>query len=269
MEQYLQKIGFKGIPSVDYSTLYELHRLHTLKFPFENLTPFLHDEVKIDSDSISDKFLKENRGGYCFEQNTLFLSILRQIGFEVRPLGARVVYNQPEDIITRRSHMLLSVKAEGKTYLCDVGFGGMTQTVPLEFKLNEVQKTTHEDFRIGQLGEDYKIEAQVGDTWKTLYRFDLQEQFPIDYEVANFFLYTHSSSIFRNNLIAALPTSNGRFALSNNVFTIYQTGKGPEKKHLKNVDEVLEVLTNVFNISLPAHPKLNERIKSIISLDPS
>ena len=265
MNEYLKEIGYKNIPKVNFETLSELHRLHTLRFPFENLTPFLHSEVKLDLPSLQNKFLTEGRGGYCFEQNTLFLSILKNIGFDVRPLGARVLYNQPEDLITRRSHMLMTVKLDGKNYICDVGFGGMTQTVPIEFLEDQTLKTTHEDFRIGRIGEDFKIEAKVAETWKTLYRFDLQEQHSIDYEVANFYLYTHHSSIFRNNLIAARPVSDGRYALSNTTFTAYKLNKEPLKQTLGSVEEVKEVLTDVFGIKLPAHQDLNARIASVLS----
>lgn len=264
MNKYLQEIGFKGTPQVSFETLYELHRLHTLRFPFENLTPFLYQEVKLDIESVENKFLNEGRGGYCFEQNLLFMTALRNVGFKVRPLGARVLYNQPEELITRRSHMLMTIDLDGKTYIADVGFGGMTQTVPIEFKEGVDLKTTHENFRIGRLGDDYKIEANVGGMWKTLYRFDLQEQHSIDYEVANFYLYTHPSSIFRNNLIAALPVENGRYALSNNVFTTYRFNRDPEKKILTTASEVKDVLTNIFRIKLPAHPDLIARIEAVL-----
>ena len=264
MNNYLEHIGFKKSPRPDFETLNELHRLHTLKFSFENLTPFLHQEVKLDIESVQNKFLNEGRGGYCFEQNLLFLTELRQIGFNVRPLGARVIYNQPEDLITRRSHMLLQVDIHGEKYLADVGFGGLTLTTPIRFITDLEQITTHEMFRIGKLEEDLKLQAKVTGEWKTLYRFDLQEQHPIDYEVANYFLYTNPTSIFRKNLIAGRPFENGRYALSNNQFTTHYLGKDSVKKTLSSVSEVRDVLTDIFQIKLPAHSELNSRIETVL-----
>jgi N-hydroxyarylamine O-acetyltransferase len=264
MNRYLDLIGFKNKPQANFETLYELHLLHTLKFPFENITPFLYQEVKLDVESVRNKFLAEGRGGYCFEQNLLFLTALREVGFIVRPLAGRVLWNQPEDLVTRRSHMLLLVDIQGKQYLCDVGFGGLTLTTPIKFEINQEQKTTHEFFRIGSIGEDLKLQAKVGQEWKTLYRFDLQEQQPVDYEVANFYLYTHPSSIFRNNLIAGTPVTNGRYALSNNQFTHYKLNGEAEKKILTSVSEVRDVLTDIFKIKLPAHPELNASIESVL-----
>lgn len=264
MNKYLNAIGYHGQAKVDLETLTELHKRHTLKFCFENLTPFLHQEVKLDLESLEDKFLNKGRSGYCFEQNLLFVNELRKIGFKVRPLGARVLWNQPEDLITRRSHMLMTVEIDRTNYLCDVGFGGMTLTTPLKFEVDLEQKTTHENFRIGKIGEDFKLQAKVNGEWKTTYRFDMQEHFQVDYEVANFFLYTHPSSIFRNNLIAALPVANGRYALSNNQFTFYKLNGEAEKRMLNSVEEVKDVLANIFKINLPAHVDLNARIETVL-----
>lgn len=264
MNKYLEQIGFKQTPKANLETLKELHRLHTLKFPFENLTPFLYQEVKLDIESVENKFLNDGRGGYCFEQNQLFLGVLRQIGFNVRPLGARVIYNQPEDLITRRSHMLLQVDIQGEKYLADVGFGGLTLTTPIKFQTDIEQSTTHELFRIGKIGEDLKMQANVAGEWKTLYRFDLQEQHPVDYDVANYYLYANPSSIFRNNLIAGLPFEKGRYALSNNQFTTHYLGKDSVKKTLSTVSEVRDVLTDIFKIKLPAHTELNSRIETVL-----
>ena len=40
-------------------------------------------------DKVFDKLVKQPRGGYCFEQNTLFLAVLRTLGFTVYPVAAR------------------------------------------------------------------------------------------------------------------------------------------------------------------------------------
>ncbi|MGT2465203.1 arylamine N-acetyltransferase [Mesorhizobium atlanticum] len=43
----------------------------------------------------------------------------------------RVLWGQPEDAITARSHMLLRIELGGRTHIADVGFGGLTLTAPL------------------------------------------------------------------------------------------------------------------------------------------
>lgn len=264
LQSYLKMIGFHGHPGVDLKTLTSLHELHTRKFPFENLTPFLHEEVKLDDASLEEKFLVSGRGGYCFEQNILFKRALTEIGFQVTGLGARVLWNQPEQLLTRRSHMLLTVEVENEKYLCDVGFGGLTLTTPIKFQQNLEQRTSHENFRIGYLETDLKLEALVGGVWKTLYRFDEQVHHLVDYEVASYYLCTHPSSIFRNNLIAARPFDGGRFAFSNNMLSVYENGEVKEKIKLTTTEEVLNVLASTFNIRLPQGSKLTERIAQML-----
>ena len=264
IENYLNHINFKGHKTPTLETLVELHKLHTLKFPFENLTPFMHQEVSLDCDVVARKFLEQGRGGYCFEQNLLFKTVLAQFGFDVQGLGARVLWNQDENLITRRSHMLILVTIEGVKYIADVGFGGLTLTTPIKFAVDLEQKTTHETFRLSRMSDDFKLQANVGGEWKTLYRFDLQEQHPIDYEVANFFLYTHPTSIFRNNLIAAKPVRDGRYALSNNQFTWYPLNGNPEKKTLTSVSQVKDILESTFGIQLPVNQLLDEKIEALL-----
>jgi len=263
LDSYFSRIGYSGSPKADLETLRDLHRLHTLSIPFENLTPFLYQEVLLDPKSIHQKLVKDKRGGYCFEQNLLFLDILKELGFSAKGLGARVLWNTSDDEITRRSHMLLSVAIDGVVYLADVGFGGLTLTTPIKFEIGLHQDTTHERFRLVSIEDDFKLQAEVDGLWKTLYRFDTQEQYLPDYEVANFYLFTHPASPFRTALIAAKPVSGGRLALSNRQLTVYTLGKEPERRELGDVEQVKKTLIKDFGVNISQLSNLDERLKSL------
>jgi len=165
---YLEYIGFDLNAKANLETLTKLHLLHTLRIPFENLNPYLDMPVSLEMTDLFKKMVDDKRGGYCFEHNTLFFTVLRELGFKVKGLGARVLWGQPEDIITRRSHMLLAIEIDNKTYLADVGFGGLTLTTPLIFEIGLEQPTTHEVFRIERLENDYKLQVKMKDSWRTL-----------------------------------------------------------------------------------------------------
>lgn len=45
--------------------------------------------VSTELGKVFEKLVRQPRGGYCFEQNTLFLAVLRALGFEVYPAAAR------------------------------------------------------------------------------------------------------------------------------------------------------------------------------------
>src|SRR4029077_4145597 len=102
-----------------------------------------------------------------------------------------------------RTHMELLVPVGGESYICDVGFGGLTMTAPLRLTIAAEQRTPHETFRIVREGTEYQPEANVRGQWRALYSFDLQEQIQADIEVLNFFVAEHPSSPFRTRLMAA------------------------------------------------------------------
>ncbi|HXH30840.1 MAG TPA: arylamine N-acetyltransferase [Bacteriovoracaceae bacterium] len=262
LSDYFNRISYNKPPGPDLATLTELQELHTLAIPFENLTPFTGEEVSLAIETLGEKFLTRGRGGYCFEQNILFLEVLTQLGFKAKGLGARVLWNQPEGTRSRRSHMLLLIELERKFFVVDVGFGGLTLTRPLEFLIGVEQSTTHETFKIEDTGGEYELRAKVNNEWKTLYRFDLQEQYLADYEVMNYFLSTHRTSIFTNALIAARPFKGGRHALSNRQFTTYHLDGRLVRKDMASVGEVREVLTEIFQINLTGIDHLDQRLES-------
>ena len=172
--------------------------------------------------------------------------------------------NQPEDLITRRSHMILTVDLDHHTYLVDAGFGGLVPTSPIKLEMNSIQPSPHEDFRLMPIDSDYKLQAKVQNEWKTLYRFDLVEQYPVDYEVSNYHVYNHPTSHFRHKLIVAQPTADGRHALNDTLYSVYSSDGRVEKTELKSVDEILNIVTSKFKIKLPLSTLLNSRIQELL-----
>jgi N-hydroxyarylamine O-acetyltransferase len=257
---YFRRIGFGGRRVADLSTLAALHRLHPIAIPFENLSTLLGEPVPLDLPALEDKLVTRGRGGYCFEHNTLFGEVLRTIGFEVVGLAARVVWGRrAAGPPGPRSHMVLRVHVGGEDYISDVGFGGLTLTGPLKLELDTEQETPHERFRLRRVGDELELEARVQGDWRPLYRFDLQQHLPIDFDVLNHFVATHPSSHFLTTLIAARRTAEGRFALSNNDLAVYR-GTAKEEHKLRSGAEIARVLTEDFQIALPRGQALDSKL---------
>ena len=85
---YLRRIGHAGPIVPDGATLRALHRAHALAIPFENLDVQARLPVRLDLASLQQKLVNRRRGGYCFEQNTLFQHVLEALGFGVRACEA-------------------------------------------------------------------------------------------------------------------------------------------------------------------------------------
>ncbi|MEJ1965716.1 MAG: arylamine N-acetyltransferase [Gammaproteobacteria bacterium] len=257
LEAYFTRIGFNGERAPTLATLRELHQAHAHSIAFENLNPLLGWQVPLDLPSLEDKLVRSHRGGYCFEQNALLAAALRQLGFNVTGLGARVLWNAPEDAIRMRGHMLLKVDIDGEPHIADVGFGGLTLTGPLRLVTDVEQATPHERFRLVMAGSDYKLQGFVAGAWKSLYRFDLQPQREPDYEVSSYFMSTHPTSHFRSAIVVARPVPGGRYALSNNQLTMHHLDGPSERRVLAGVAEVREVLETVFGLALPPTDELD------------
>jgi N-hydroxyarylamine O-acetyltransferase len=248
---YFDRIGFKGRLIPDLQTLTDLHIAHTQAIPFENLNPLLRLPVKLDIGSIQEKLVAKRRGGYCFEHNLLFAHTLGTIGFQVKGLAARVLWNVPEGVIPPRGHMLLLITIDGIKYIADTGFGGLTLPQPIVLEKSLEQKTSHEEFRLISSDDEFILQANVKHEWKPLYSFSLSEHLQPDYEVTNYYLSTNANSHFLHNLLAARLAPGKRYALRNCDFSIHDQNGFTEKKLLNDLDELKDVLTNVFQIELP------------------
>jgi N-hydroxyarylamine O-acetyltransferase len=260
LDAYLARIEFAGPVTARLETLRKLAELHTAAIPFENLNPLLGLTVELDIDALQRKMLLRRRGGWCFEQNLLFAEALRRIGFTVFGLAARVLWGRGEDEITARGHMLLRVELDGATYIADVGFGGMTLTGVLRLEADTEQATPHGPFRLIIRDGDWRMQAKLGDEWKSLYRFDLQRQYRPDYEIANHYLSTHPASHFLQGLMVARCMPGVRLALRNREFAMHRTGRETQRHELARVDEIIDVLRRQFLLDLSGLPGLEARL---------
>ena len=264
LDAYLQRIGYSGERAATLEVLRAIHGRHAQTIAFENLNPFLAWPVPLDLASLEQKMVHGGRGGYCFEQNQLLAHMLAGIGFKVRGLGARVLWNAPEGTVTARTHMLLAVDlAEGR-YIADVGFGGQTPTAPLRLEPDIEQPTPHEPYRLVRAGEDYVLQTHVGRQWKPMYRFSLHEQLAPDYEVTNWYLANHPESRFVRNLVVARPAADRRYALLNREFAVHFLDGRSEQRTLASAAELRELLEEVFLLALPDSPELDAGLRKIV-----
>ncbi len=257
---YLRRIGFQANDSgadqgkvrPDEVTLRSVVRLHASAIPFENLDPLLGRSVGLDMASVQRKLVMQGRGGWCFEQNLLLAHALRAIGFAVTGLAARVLWGRPDDAVTARSHMLLRIDLDDGPRIVDVGFGGLTLSGVLRLVAGPEQQTPHEAFRLLQRDGDWWMQSRLGDTWTTLYRFDLQPQHEVDYVFPNHYLSTHLDSHFRHHLMAARALPDRRLALRDREFSVRPVSGATVQTLLDTPQSVVEVLEREFGIAVPA-----------------
>ena len=252
LDAYFARIGYDGPRAATLAVLRDLHRLHPLAIPFENLDPLAGRRVSVKLPDIVEKLVARHRGGYCFEHNTLLAHVLMQLGFAVTPLAARVLYGREPDARTPRTHMLLRVEAEGDSWLVDVGFGGATLCTPLLLSTEAEQPTPYEPARLVALSaNERKLELFDGEEWFDVYRFELTPAEWVDYEVANWYTSASPESFFTFSLIACITRDGGRAILFNERFTERDAqGQVSEERTITNGAELAQCLHERFGIDL-------------------
>lgn len=250
LDRYFARIGYTGERTASLDVLRALHRLHPRAIAFENLDPFAARPVSVALPDAFAKLVASRRGGYCFEHNTVLAHALMQLGFQIEPLAARVLFGRPPGTIAPRTHMLLRVHLDGADWLADVGFGSASLCAPLAFAERGAQETLLEPARLTRLDDrEWKLEQYDGHAWIDVYRFDDAPAQWVDYEVANWYTSASPQSFFRESLIACIAREDSRAILFNDRYSERDAaGKHVTEHILRNAHELMRCLNERFNL---------------------
>ena len=247
---YLERIGFSGTPRPDRETLAALQSAHRFAIAFENLDIMLGRGVALAPEILFEKIVQRRRGGYCFEQNALFLSALEAIGFEARPLLARVWLRA--ETAPARTHTLNLVRLDGAELIVDAGFGG--SFVPPMALSDGAEAATADGARHRLLADPeygWMLERDGGEGWARQYSFTLEPAWPADLEMANHFTATRPGTRFTTLRIASAPTPDGYVSLVDRALTTSRAGRS-ETREIADAEEYRRVLAELFGLSLSA-----------------
>lgn len=223
LDAYLARIGLKAAPAADAEGLEVMQRAHRLTIPFENLDVRLGRGISLDPDHVFDKIVHRRRGGYCFEQNQLFLRGLHASGFEARPLLARV-WLMTQDV-PPRTHTLNLVTIDGEPWIADAGFGGSYSPPMRLFDGSEADAPDGARFRLlrsddhGWLlerrGDPAATDGRVPDAeWQAQYSFTIDRVAPIDLELSNHWTSTRPDTRFTTLSVVSLCLPTGFASLT-------------------------------------------------------
>lgn len=152
LDGYLRKIGCQSRPGVSQAGLFSLHKAQFFSLPFENLDIQLGRDISLSEVDLVDKLVLRKRGGYCFELNGILLLALKALGFQARPVLARVHLGGTP---SARTHLIACVCLGADQWMVDAGFGAGGPRVPL---LLQDQAVT----RIGSFAYRYQRDSLWG-----------------------------------------------------------------------------------------------------------
>ena len=244
---YLRRVEYEGALEPTEEVLRALHLAHATHIPFENLDILLGRPIRLDLASLQAKLVHGGRGGYCFEHNSLLAAVLEEVGFRVTRLAARV--RSGTTTLLPRTHMLLLVRCEGRTWLADVGFGAEGLLHPVPFGKGEVSEQFAWRYRVVPEEGLWVLQSLHGEGWTDLYAFTLEPQHAVDYEMANHYTSTHPDSRFRRTVTAQLAAPGVRRILRGGELTV-DAGDSVTRRTV-DPDEILAVLDESFGLRLP------------------
>lgn len=254
LDAYLERIGYRGGLSPSLETLSALHLAHAVSIPFENLDVLLKRPIALDLASVERKLVHNRRGGYCFEQNTLFAAVLARLGFRAQPLAARVRFGAEPGSPRPRSHMLLKVELDGAAWVADVGFGSPGLLAPVRMAPEAPSEQFGCTYRVAQDGEFWVVQLLADAGWTDLYAFTLEPQYPIDFEVANYFISTHPRSLFVQAPFVARRTPQLRCTLRGSELSLARGGQTSSETVSGN-RQLLGALAEHFDLHFPKETK--------------
>jgi arylamine N-acetyltransferase len=263
VEKYFRRIGYEGVTTGDLSTLRSIVLAHATSIPFECIDSAAGISVSIELDAIFDKLVCRRRGGYCFEQNALLASVLRQLGFIVDELSARVWYNTAEGTTPPRTHLFLAVTVNGTRWLADCGLGGSTPSGLMELdRIGVEQALVGEIRRIVPINDrlvpTFMLQVRQGDAWTDVYEFTGESMPKSDQAMANWWASCHPDSKFRKNLIVAVLNRDGtRCTLINRDFTRRRSEEILERIEVSHSEQLHELLCDRFGLNLPLNALAN------------
>lgn len=251
MPWYLARIQYSKSPQPDIQTLHGLQLAHMLGVPFENLDIALKRPIQLSEAALWNKIVVQKRGGFCYELNGLFATLLKEIGFHVTYLNGRV-YNREGQLGIDFDHLALLVQVPDQPgrWLADVGFGDSFNE-PLSFEEPEEQVQGLRSYRLEQTPEGYVVwQKNYGGTWEHQYFFNLQPRtFPADYEAACLYHQTSPRSSFTRGSIISKATPDGRVSLEEKRLIVTKNGQRSERP-VESKDEYHALLKQYFDVTL-------------------
>ena len=202
-----------------------LHHAHLFSVPFENLDIPLGREISLDPSAVFDKLVGQNRGGFCYEHNSLMAAALLAIGFKLEMLSSRVV-SGPRGWGPPFDHMTLRVQLD-RPYLVDVGFGDSFRD-PLPIG-DWHQDANGSRYRARVRDDGIVVQREAEDSrLGRLYLTDETSRRLDEFEPMCIIQQTSPDVWFTQTWVATLPLPDGRMTLSPGSFT--RTRGGISKK---------------------------------------
>lgn len=244
---YLRRLKIDAQPQLTSKYLHLLHAQHVIHIPFENIDIQNKKLFTLEPTDIFQKVITNHRGGFCYELNKLFYLLLKELGFDVHIIAARIPDKDGKEG-PMFDHMALIVTTD-KTWLVDVGFGDLFIHPP-ELVVGVQQPDRHNIFRIDALHNKYALMMTDHEgNFQQKYTFDVRPRPFADFENISLEKQTSADSWFVQNFVCTRATETGRVTIMNNTFRTLRDRELTEVS-IRNEEHRQQILRDHFSITL-------------------
>jgi N-hydroxyarylamine O-acetyltransferase len=223
---YLDRLRYTGALAPNIETLHALHGAHLMKIPYENLSIMAGQPFSLDEDVLFEKLVLQRRGGFCYELNISFVRLLRELGFRVDLLSARL-FKADGSIGPNFDHATLVVYLD-EPWLADVGNSRWFHS-PL--RLNDTASTIQDHccYRISQIKNVFVLYQISPDKSEyPQYLFTLTPQQGSDFIPICHYKWVSPYSKFTAGRMCSRITNEGRITLTETSLIAITNGQRDE-----------------------------------------
>lgn len=225
---------------------------HQLTVPFEDLdSNYYHRAASCSIEDLYQKIVVKKRGGYCFEQNALFVSLLQALGYKAYSGTAKVIRNKDITTPILILHRVNFVEFEDGLYFCDVGYGGPMPSFAIKVEDGSTRSCSGETFHIRKHTGPWWILSRTTSegTMEDILMFNTAPYENCDFFVLSHYASTSPLSVFVQLLLVNKRLKNGSVSITNDAFTRTEDGETTTCK-IESDEHLRELLKEHFGIVL-------------------
>ena len=227
LSAYCARLGIDDRPAATLAGVERLQYAHVTTVPFENLAivgdPFPNGApawepsgVSLSVPALYEKIVERERGGFCFELNGLFASLLSALGVDADRLAARMLDDDGRAQPPANHHTI--VVEFDRRYLVDVGMGTPPMRRPLPLDGEVVTDAVGVSWRVvpsERPDADYLTQYRLPDgVWHDRYVFSDMPRELSYFQATCEYLATAPESPFTGDPVVSIGTADGHQKLT-------------------------------------------------------
>ncbi|MCL2631867.1 MAG: arylamine N-acetyltransferase [Coriobacteriia bacterium] len=246
----LERIGLD--PDGDYSpskeNLQKIMLALIMTVPYETLDSCDYKRfVDFAPEHLFEKIVLYRRGGYCYEINGFFMSLVQDLGYECTPLSGRLLFGNP--VYGPMGHRTTIVTIDGRRYLCDVGYGAGCAEGPVDIDEPGIQDILGYQFSIrhhegGDFGDITLVKHAADGTESDFYTVYLRPHTLLEFVASN------ERAQQSDRRVVRLRTETGSIVVDGTTFRRKVNGEVFEEE-ITSYPQLYKILTEEFNMIVP------------------